>query len=64
MVLQREALRRRSGIFIKTTGFFFSSPVPSGILMNHSELDCVQVRGTVGRVSVMIKCCSAATLVS
>lgn len=43
---------------------FLFSPVPSGILMNHSELDCVQVRGTVGHVSVMIKCRSAATLVS
>lgn len=38
--------------------------MPSGILMTHSELDCVQVRGTVGHVSAMIKCCSAAMLMS
>lgn len=55
MVLQREALWWQSGIFI--------SPVPSGILMKHSELVCVHVKGAVGHVSV-IKCCTAAPLVS
>ena len=43
---------------------FFFSPMPSGILMTHSELDRVQVRGTVGHVSAMIKWCSAAMLMS
>lgn len=56
MALRWEALWWRSSISI--------SPVPSGILMNYSELDGVQVRGTAGYVSVMIKCCSAATSVS
>ena len=56
MALHWEALWWQSSIFI--------SPVPSGILMNYSELDGVQVRGTAGNVSVMIKCCSAATSVS
>lgn len=63
MMLQWEAFVVAKWHFIKTKGCFLS-PVPSGIMMTHSELDCVQVGGTVGHVSVMIKCCSAAALTS
>lgn len=43
---------------------FLSSPMPSGISMTHADLDRVQVRGTVGHVSAVMKWSGAAVLVS